>query len=332
MSSWKALLPLSICAIVTAFSTRPISTTSFGRGLPLYETAASTVDTVSPPAALAEERMLEGPQQTFLEEIAEVERNRLWKRLQKEAKAQSRSAGQGAGGFGAKTKQSNKEPSSSPENTDHSAYDPTADKKSRFGAVVMDQGVARVDGVLDKATAAVLLEYINQSLEEARNPKTDLPEEELYKQQTKFSDVLGKLNRWDMLLSLEDSEEVMQAMWELLGQNNVLSDAIKSILGPEPKLYELGTLISDPGSERQKMLHADYNFNPDFTPTVPPALTCCVALQDISPEMGPTTFIPQSATEAYHLEIRVRDATEDLSEEGLLAESPNQMNTLGTGD
>ena len=122
----------------------------------------------------------------------------------------------------------------------------------------------------------------------------------------------------------------MQAMKELLVEDNSLRDVILSILGPAPQLYELGTLISDPGSERQ-MLHADYNYQPDFAPTVPPALTCFVALQDITKEMGPTTFIPKSATEEYHKEIQMRKY--DYSMDGcLLAESPNQLNTLGMGD
>ena len=69
-----------------------------------------------------------------------------------------------------------------------------------------------------------------------------------------------------------------------------------------------------------------------FTPVVPPALTCFCALQDISSEMGPTTFIPKSATEEYHQEIQMRDALDILAEEGILTTSPSQLNTLGTGD
>ena len=207
--------------------------------------------------------MLQGPHQTLLEEVPESERSALWKRLQKEAKARARSSAPSMG-FGGGDAKKGRTPKKAKESSsrEHTEYDPNIDKKLQYGAVVMDQGVARVDGVLNKATAAALLDYINQSLAETQKPKNDLPEEELYKQQTKFSDVLGKLNRWDMLMPLEESEQVMQAMWELLEGADALSDAIKSILGPAPKLYELGALISDPGSERQ-MLHADYNFNPE---------------------------------------------------------------------
>jgi len=93
-------------------------------------------------------------------------------------------------------------------------------------------------------------------------------------------------------------------------------------------------LMSDPGSERQ-LLHADYNYQPDFQPDIPPALTCFVALQDIDESMGPTTFLPSSATEEYHEEIAV--GQDDGYGDGqyksqLLTKSANFLSTLQTGD
>jgi ectoine hydroxylase-related dioxygenase (phytanoyl-CoA dioxygenase family) len=79
------------------------------------------------------------------------------------------------------------------------------------------------------------------------------------------------------------------------------------------------------------MLHADYNYQPDFTPVLPPALTCFVALQDVDANMGPTTFLPQSATSLHHQEIFDRQF-DYSSEGGLLAESPNMLSLLMTGD
>jgi ectoine hydroxylase-related dioxygenase (phytanoyl-CoA dioxygenase family) len=129
---------------------------------------------------------------------------------------------------------------------------------------------------------------------------------------------------------LEESSEIMKALYELLLENRVLSETIESILGPSAQLYELGSIVSDPGSERQ-MLHADYNYQPDFQPVLPPALTCFVALQDIESNMGPTTFLPSSATALHHQEIADRQ-WDFSSTDGLLAESPNLLSTLGCGD
>lgn len=261
MYTGRILFPLFLCAIIAAFPTTTITSRRRSSSEVVVRYDAAAMDTVSSPASLAEERMLQGPQQTILEEASETRRNSLWKQMQKKAKARARSSAQGMG-FGSAKKGKGPEKEKDASDAEHSEYDPNVDKKARYGAVIMDKGVARVNKALSDTTAAALLEYINRSLAETQTPKTDLPEEELYKQQTKFSDVLGKHNRWDMLLPLEESDHVMQAMWELLDHTDALSDGIKSILGPFPKLYELGTLISDPGSERQ-MLHADYNFNPE---------------------------------------------------------------------
>jgi len=351
MSFWKALrlFPLIVCAIIAVVTAFPATrVTTFRRGRPsILNTAADVVsaDAVSSPESLLQETLLQGPQQSLLEEVAKNDRKKLWKRLEREVKVRARESsgsntGMGFGGASKKTKGTTKERATTAD-SDHMLYDPNVDKKSCYGAVVMDQGVARINSVLSDATVASLLDYINALLEESQNPTrmaADMEERELYAQQTRFSDVLGKLNRWDMLLPLEESPEVMQALYELLIDDDddsdntaMLADTIRSILGPAPQLYELGTLISDPGSERQ-LLHADYNYQPDFTPVVPPALTCFVALQDIAQSMGPTTFLPQSATARHHQEILADDNENPSADSSLLATSPNQLNTLGRGD
>ena len=119
----------------------------------------------------------------------------------------------------------------------------------------------------------------------------------------------------------------------MLVQDSVLSDSVESILGDSAQLYELGALISDPGSERQ-LLHADYNYQPDFQPDIPPALTCFVALQDIDERMGPTTFLPSSAAKEYNDEISIGQQDEygdGAHTSELLSASANNLVTLGTG-
>ena len=318
----------------------------------LYQALVSDVDTISTPTSLIEEEMLLGPEQSLLLELEEPKRRKIWKQLEKATRltsiSKSKSAGGGFGGgggggfgggkskkAGAKRKQKGAEANNKNEKqAEHSEFDAKQDK-SRFGAVIVEQGVARINGRLSQETAASLLEFINGYLEEALTTKVeDMSLEEIYKQQTYFADVREKLNRWDMLLPLEESETVQQALWELLVDDPVLADSIASILGHEAQLYEMGTLISDPGSERQ-LLHADYNYQPDFQPDIPPALTCFVALQDIDESMGPTTFLPSSATEEYHEEIAV--GQDDGYGDGqyksqLLTKSTNFLSTLQTGD
>jgi ectoine hydroxylase-related dioxygenase (phytanoyl-CoA dioxygenase family) len=328
----KALLLLFVCAVARAFPPIAALSTITRNGVQFQQAprgggSSHALYDVSSPASLIEEKMLKGPQQTFLVETPESERVKVWKRLNSAAKAQARASSPKMG-FGAVGTKSTKE---QVETTvvEHTTFEPKVDK-SRYGAVIMDQGVARIDNRLSKATASSLLDFINQLLEDSLNPRTDIDNDNLYKQQTRFADVQGKHNRWDVLMPLEESTAVMQAMYELLLENKVLSETIQSILGPAPQLYELGSLISDPGSERQ-MLHADYNYQPDFTPVLPPALTCFVALQDIHANMGPTTFLPKSATALHHQEIIDRQF-DYSSEEGLLAESPNMLSLLSTAD
>ena len=237
----------------------------------LCQALVSDVDTISTPTSLIEEEMLLGPEQSLLLELEEPKRRKIWKQLEKAtrltsmSKSKSTGGGFGGGGFGgggkskkagAKRKQKGAEVNNKNEKqAEHSEFDAKQDK-SRFGAVIVEQGVARINGRLSQETAASLLEFINGYLEEALTTKVeDMSLEEIYKQQTYFADVREKLNRWDMLLPLEESETVQQALWELLVDDPVLADSIASILGHEAQLYEMGTLISDPGSERQ-LLHA----------------------------------------------------------------------------
>jgi ectoine hydroxylase-related dioxygenase (phytanoyl-CoA dioxygenase family) len=307
-----------------------------------------------------EEEMLSGTEQSFLLELEEPKRRKIWKQLEKAAryaskKSDSKSSGGGGfggggggGGFGGKSKKpgakgeeemkpqasKGQDKNQKQQQEQHLAFDLKQDT-SKFGAVIVEQGVARINGCLSQKTAASLLDFINAYLKEALTTKVEEKTlEEIYKQQPYFADVREKHNRWDVLLPLEESDTIQQALWELLVENTVISDSIESILGPSAQLYEMGSLISDPGSERQ-LLHADYNYQPDFQPDIPPALTCFVALQDIDESMGPTTFLPASATEEYHEEIAIgqNDVYGDGNHKSqLLSESANFLSTLRTGD
>ena len=79
-----------------------------------------------------------------------------------------------------------------------------------------------------------------------------------------------------------------RALSEILN-DSVVGEIYDSVIGDgEGVLHELAALISDPGSKRQ-VVHPDVAFNSDSK-----ILTCFVALQDITRDMGPTVFIPDT--------------------------------------
>ncbi|GFH53629.1 hypothetical protein CTEN210_10105 [Chaetoceros tenuissimus] len=264
---------------------------------------------------LMEEELLQGDQQSFLEMASEDERQDALdrqKKLVKERKKLMKNSG--GGGFGAASK--GKKPSG------HTEFNARVDKDG-FGAVVMEEGVARVNGCMSIETSQNLLAFVNQQLLDSIDEVSNGEADEI----SRFADVLGKKKRWDMLLPLEESNEVMQALHEIFYSDaSGLGGAIESIVGKDAKLYELSALISDPGSERQA-IHPDF----PYQDTIPPALTSFIALQDIEPDMGPTTFLPRSSSAEFHQELKDR-LWDSHARQGLLATSPNKLNTLGISD
>jgi hypothetical protein len=275
-----------------------------------------------------EEALLEGDQQGVLEMATVAERKAATKAAKEHLKQQQRTKQQrGGGGFGGGSgggTSSTKKGTGSAAAATHDAFLPRVDKGG-FGAIVLQDGVARINGCLSPETSSDLLAYIHQqlvdSIEEVQSQEGGVAERD------RFADVLGKRKRWDLLLPLEESPAVMQVLAELFREQGTdLSGAIEAIVGKDARLYELSALISDPGSERQA-LHPDF----PFQDTLPPALTCFVALQDIDATMGPTTFLPKSSTPEHHQELKDR-LWDSHSRRGLLASAPNKLSTLGNTD
>jgi hypothetical protein len=203
---------------------------------------------------------------------------------------------------------------------DHTKYDLDADTDG-FGAVIMEDGVVRIDNVLSQKTAKDMLKYVDQLLLDTLTAV----DEGIFPQEALFGNVFSKENRWDLLLPIEASKNVVKCLTELLYEGSPISTAIESIMGKEAELYELSTLISDPGSQAQP-LHPDIKYQD----TIHPLLTCFVALQDIDPSMGPTLFMKKSASKEYHHDLHNRHL--DKGANGLVATSYNELGTLGAGD
>ena len=79
-------------------------------------------------------------------------------------------------------------------------------------------------------------------------------------------------------------------------QQSPVGATIADLLSKDAILYELSCLISDPGSQRQVM-HPD---TPCAAGEDAVLFTCFVALQDITLDMGPTTWMPGTHTLQAH--------------------------------
>jgi Phytanoyl-CoA dioxygenase (PhyH). len=170
----------------------------------------------------------------------------------------------------------------------HTEFESSADEHG-FGSIVMDDGVARINNVLSRETADRMRKYVNRLLVDT----TQAVEQGFFDQDSLFGNVYCKENRWDLLLPLEGSEHVMDCVTEVLQEGSPVATAVESVLGKDAELYELSTLISDPGSKSQP-LHPDILYQD----TVHPILTCFIALQDIDDDMGPTVFMPKVSYDA----------------------------------
>ena len=214
--------------------------------------------------------------------------------------------------------QSGKE--STTNNEKHLAYTPEVDSDG-FGAAIMEKGVVRVDSVISSATAKDTRAYIDQLLVDT----CIAVENGIFRHEDLFGHVHSKTNRWDLLLPIEESEFVMKCLSEVLNKDAPVATAIESVLGRDAELFELAAMISDPGAPAQP-LHPDTIYQD----TVHPVLTCFIALQDINQEMGPTLFMPGSATQNHHQDLQNRHL--DPEAKGLVASAYNELSTLGTGD
>jgi ectoine hydroxylase-related dioxygenase (phytanoyl-CoA dioxygenase family) len=83
-------------------------------------------------------------------------------------------------------------------------------------------------------------------------------------------------------------------------------------------------IISDPGSHRQE-IHPDILIESDDEPI--PVLSCFVALQDISKDMGPTVFVPSTVSIDHQTRICNPDHADDL-----LRTVSSFISTLNAGD
>jgi ectoine hydroxylase-related dioxygenase (phytanoyl-CoA dioxygenase family) len=103
----------------------------------------------------------------------------------------------------------------------------------------------------------------------------------------------------ESLASLASHEaQVQRGMREAVGRMGPLLEAAVTRQG---MVHEVSCIVSDPGSPRQ-CVHADTIYMPcrQFPLEMPPLYTFFIALQDISDDMGHTTFLPRTHTEVLN--------------------------------
>jgi hypothetical protein len=130
----------------------------------------------------------------------------------------------------------------------------------------------------------------------------------------RFAKCLLSAHRDDLLLPLTTDEPPEQALRHIL-THTAVGALIEACLGPNASLFELAALISHPGSARQN-IHPDHACTHNDDDDKPLVLTCFVALQAITPVMGPTLWFPRTHTSAMHAQFqrrRVEDVWADAS-------------------
>ena len=149
------------------------------------------------------------------------------------------------------------------------------------------EGVIRVDGALSTATAHWLQDFVLQQRAVSKQLVQDgtAGAEECFGVELERGGGL----RCDLLLPLPPLAPVLS---ELLGANGKLGPLLAKVCGSDAELYELCSLITEPGSPRQNV-HPDTPFQKYC-----PLYVVFVALQDVVSSMGPTIFIPGSHTQA----------------------------------
>jgi hypothetical protein len=187
-------------------------------------------------------------------------------------------------------------------------------------ATLLSEGVVRIDNVLSSEIADRMREYV-MTLRDDADPAY-------------LADVLLRKHRCDIKLPLfngdaSSSDDTTTASPVTAALQHVLLESpvrrtIETALGNENTgsvLHELSCLISSPGSQRQ-VVHPDTPMLP--MKDHPSVLTCFIALQDITADMGPTVFLPKTHTTLSHDQFQ-------NDKETLLRNTPHVVAVLPKG-
>ena len=195
-----------------------------------------------------------------------------------------------------------------------SALDPTEIRLAL--ETLKSDGIVRINNVVSRELCDECLQAINHKLALAIESGTDHFSEV---ESNGFGNIKPNEFRWDMFLDF--SSPYSKVLTSIMGSvESNMSQFYKDLFQPnEAEWYELGAVISDPGSKSQT-IHPDTNYQ-----ELCPLYTMFIALQDISAGMGPTIYLPGTHTEEAHQHFHRR-------KEWLLAKSEYRHGVLNKGD
>lgn len=158
---------------------------------------------------------------------------------------------------------------------------PEENATSRLARALLKDGVVRVDKALTPHTAEWLRCQVIDEIDDARRHVAEDPSASMSRFHAREEQSLRSF----VLLPMAPLE---RATRELLAPGSPLGDIFERVCGLEATLWDFYALRTEPGSPRQPV-HFDTPFRDP-----PPLYAAFVALQDVSLEMGPTTFLPKT--------------------------------------
>lgn len=217
--------------------------------------------------------------------------------------------------------------------------DPAVRLAAEMAKVVHKEGVLRVNNVLTEETTDNLRKYVLEQQELA----ADATERDVTTSRTFYGVENRRKNRCDLQLSLlrggfaadcskSDSDNanatyetfaLADALQELLGKDGTLRHLYENLVTPDGEFYELAAVITDPGSNRQTV-HPDLPYQAKA-----PLYVIFLALQDVTVEMGPTSFLLRTHTSKAN---DIFNSGDKSQKDNQLLKSDCRLSTLKKGD
>ncbi|CAK0903138.1 unnamed protein product [Prorocentrum cordatum] len=174
-----------------------------------------------------------------------------------------------------------------------------------------EEGLLRLNGILGTGMAAALHEHVDDMLKQSIQSVADgsMPYSSL------FGEFMCREHRYDLLLPLD--AVVLRTVRHVIDR---VSPLLEHAIGEDCTMCELEAIVNDPGSHAQPL-----HFDTDLASV---RVAMLIALQDVTPSMGPTAFYPCTNTAEWHIIYKTRG--QEL--EDLLGSFPRVVAEMSAGD